>query len=158
MSRWFTPFPRLYEWKLIFNPKYWILMCLVIGPLMLILSGVSHVKYNKEMKNIDSEMYGEVVSVEIIENSLDVKDRTYVATVEPTDWRVFNSTALKSGETEYAYEKGEIVEIYYNASNTSEYFIEHNAPTNGTLPFIVFGSVFTLVGIGIWVGTKTLKN
>ena len=158
MSRWFTPFPRLYEWKLIFNPKYWILMCLVIGPLMLILSGVSHVKYNKEMKNIDSEMYGEVVSVEIIENSLDVKDRTYVATVEPTDWRVFNSTALKSGETEYAYEKGEIVEIYYNASNTSEYFIEHNAPTNGTFPFIVFGSAFTMIGVGIWVCTKTIKK
>lgn len=154
MSKWFASLHGIYAWKLIMNPIYWIVLCLIIGPFMMILSGVDYAKYKQATKNLDSEMYGEVVNVEFEENSLDVSDREYVATVKPTDWKVFNGSLLTSGKTKYAYKMGEIVEIYYDSSNLSEYRIEHNAPTNGAIPLLVIGSVMTCLGLVILVGYK----
>ena len=121
---------------------------------MMILGGFDYAKYKQATKNLDSEMYGEVVNVEFEENSLDVSDREYIATVRPTDWKVFNGSLLTSGKTKYAYKTGEIVEIYYDSSNLSEYRIEHNAPTNGAIPLLVIGSVMTCLGLVILVGYK----
>ena len=158
MSKWFTPFPRLYQWKLALNPKYWIFLFLIIGPFMCILSGVDYVKYKQATKNLDSEMYGEVINVEFEENSLDISDREYVATVKPTDRNIFSSSALKSGKTKYAYKMGEFVKIYYDSSNLSEYYIEHDAPTNGALTLLVSGTVVTCLGFVILAGFKMWKK
>ena len=158
MSKWVTLFPRIYQWKLIMNPIYWIVLCLIIGPFMMILGGVDYAKYKQATKNLDSEMYGEVVNVEFEENSLDVSDREYIATVRPTDWKVFNVSLLTSGKTKYAYKTGEIVEIYYDSSNLSEYRIEHNAPTNGAIPLLVIGSVMTCLGLFIFAGNRVWKK
>ncbi len=158
MSKWFIAFPRIYEWKLIMNPIYWIVLCLIIGPFMMILGGVDYAKYKQATKNLDSEMYGEVINVEFEENSLNISDREYVATVKPTDWNVFNGSLLKSGKTKYAYKMGEFVKIYYDSSNLSEYCIEHNAPTNGALPLLVSGTVATCLGLVILAGFKMWKK
>ena len=158
MSKWVTLFPRIYQWKLIMNPIYWIVLCLIIGPFMMILGGFDYAKYKQATKNLDSEMYGEVVNVEFEENSLDVSDREYVATVKPTNSGIFNSSVLKSGETKYEYKMGEFVKIYYDSSNTSEYYIEHNAPINAAIPFLVAGTVFTCLGFVILAGYKMWKK
>ena len=140
------------------NPIYWIVLCLIIGPFMMILGGVDYAKYKQATKNLDSEMYGEVVKVEFEENSLDISDREYIATVRPTDWKVFNGSLLTSGKTKYAYKTGEIVEIYYDSSNLSEYRIEHNAPTNDSITFLVIGIVFTCIGFFILAGSRIWKK
>ena len=45
---------------------------------MMILGGFDYAKYKQATKNLDSEMYGEVVNVEFEENSLDISDRDYI--------------------------------------------------------------------------------
>lgn len=159
MSKWFILFPRAYQWKLIMNPKYWICLCLIIGPFLLIWSGVDYAKYKQATKNLDSEIYGEVIKVEFEDNSLDISDREYIATVKPTDRKIFNNSTLKSGKTKYAYKMGEFVKIYYDSSNLSEFYIEHDAPTNGAIPFLIAGSFMTCLGVIILVGYKKwMKN
>ena len=158
MSKWVTLFPRIYQWKLIMNPIYWIVLCLIIGPFMMILGGFDYAKYKQATKNLDSEMYGEVVNVEFEDYSLDIADRKYVATVKPTDRGIFNSSALESGKTRYAYKMGEFVKIFYDSSNVSEYYIEHNAPTNGSITFLVIGIVFTCIGFFILAGSRIWKK
>ena len=159
MSKWFTPFPRIYQWKLLMSPIYWILICLTVGLVLLIRSGVDYAQYKQATKNLDSEMYGEVINVAFEDNSLDISDREYIATVKPTDRKIFNSSTLKSGKTKYAYTMGEFVKIYYDSSNLSEYYIEHDAPTNSAIPFLVVGAVMTCLGLVILAGYKKwMKN
>ncbi len=158
MSKWFTPFPRIYQWKLLMSPIYWILICLTIGLVLLIRSGVDYAKYKQATKNLDSEIYGEVVNVAFEDYSLDISDRKYVATVEPTDRSIFNGSSLKSGQTKYAYKMGEFVKIYYDSSNLSEYYIQHAAPTNNSIPFLITGTVMTCLGFVILVGFKRWKK
>jgi len=158
MFEWLIWGRRVYTWKLLMKPIYWILICFTIGLVLLIRSGVDYVQYKQATKNLDSEMYGEVVNVEFEDNSFDIADREYVATVKPTDWSVFNSSALESGKTKYAYKMGEFVKIYYDSSNVSEYYIEHNAPTNDSITFLVIGIVFTCIGFFILAGSRIWKK
>lgn len=158
MFEWLIWGRRVYEWKLLMKPIYWILICFTIGLVLLIRSGVDYVQYKQATKNLDSEMYGEVVNVEFEDNSFDIADREYVATVKPTDRGIFNSSALESGKTKYAYKMGEFVKIYYDSSNVSEYYIEHNAPTNDSITFLVIGIVFTCIGFFILAGSRIWKK
>lgn len=158
MFEWLIWGRRVYEWKLLMKPIYWILICFTIGLVLLIRSGVDYVQYKQATQNLDSEMYGEVVNVEFEDNSFDIADREYVATVKPTDRGIFNSSALESGKTKYAYKMGEFVKIYYDSSNVSEYYIEHNAPTNDSITFLVIGIVFTCIGFFILAGSRIWKK
>ena len=158
MFKWLFCSRRIYAWKLLMNPIYCVLIFLTIGIVLSIRSGVDYAKYKQATKNLDSEMYGEVVNVEFEENSLDVSDREYIATVKPTNLGVFDSSLLTSGETKYEYKMGEFVKIYYDSSNTSEYYIEHNAPINAAIPFLVAGTVFTCLGFVILAGYKKWKK
>ena len=158
MSKWFISNRRIYGWKLLMNPIYWVLIFLTIGLVLSIRSGVDYAKYKQATKNLDSEMYGEVIHVEFEENSLDVSDREYVATVKPTNSGIFNSSVLKSGETKYEYKMGEFVKIYYDSSNVSEYYIEHNAPTHSSIAFLIIGITFTCLGFVILAGYKMWKK
>ena len=158
MFKWLFCSRRIYAWKLLMNPIYWVLIFLTIGLVLSIRSGVDYAKYKQATKNLDSEMYGEVINVEFEENSLDISDREYIATVKPTNLGVFDSSLLTSGETKYEYKMGEFVKIYYDSSNTSEYYIEHNAPINAAIPFLVAGTVFTCLGFVILAGYKKWKK
>ena len=158
MFKWLIWGRRVYKWKLLMKPIYWILICFTIGLVLLIRSGVDYVQYKQSTKNLDSEMYGEVVNVEFEDYSLNIADRKYVATVKPTDRGIFNSSALESGKTKYAYKMGEFVKIFYDSSNVSEYYIEHNAPTNGSITFLVIGIVFTCIGFFILAGSRIWKK
>lgn len=158
MFKWLVCSRRIYAWKLLMNPIYWVLIFLTIGLVLSIRSGVDYAKYKQATKKLDSEMYGEVINVEFEENSLDISDREYIATVKPTNLGVFDSSLLTSGETKYEYKMGEFVKIYYDSSNTSEYYIEHNAPINAAIPFLVAGTVFTCLGFVILAGYKKWKK
>ena len=158
MFKWLLFSRRIYAWKLLMNPIYWVLIFLTIGLVLSIRSGVDYAKYKQATKNLDSEMYGEVINVEFEENSLDISDREYIATVKPTHLGVFDSSLLTSGETKYEYKMGEFVKIYYDSSNTSEYYMEHNAPINAAIPFLVAGTVFTCLGFVILAGYKMWKK
>jgi len=142
-----------------FNPIWFIAIFLIVGPVLMIWGSAKYIISDQTTSKCSSVTYGIVVNVEK-EQRLTHQgflEESYIATVEPSNKNIFNSSTLRSGETGYAYEKGRNVQINYDPSDPSTYYIEHANPSKSGLSSIIAGAVLFFLGLIILVIYKRLK-
>ena len=103
--------------------------------------------------------YGVVTEVEM---QKDINYRTvetsYIATVEPEESGIFDTSYLVSGKTGYKYKEGQHVEINYDPSDPSKYYIQHSNPTSGYINLIIIGAIVLFMGTGICIVRKIMRT
>ena len=148
------------RWKYAFNPTWMMIVFLIAGPILLIGGGIKFVIYYQTTSNCTAEAYGTVIAVEETRHRSYRHGPTidYVATVQPADSSVFSKSVLISTKTDYKFEKGETVSIYYNPSDSSQYYIQHADPAQSSLIYVITGAVVLVAGLILLVVPKVKKG
>ena len=144
--------------KYSFDPVYITIMFLVMGVILLIWGGAEYIATKQTADRCSSVTTGVVVNVEESTTYSRGKEKiAYVATIKPEDGSIFSDSELRSGETDFAYWKGENVVINYDPSNTSTYYIEHDEPDLSGTYTIIAGVVVLFLGLCFFGIGKKLK-
>lgn len=144
--------------RIAWNSIWTVIILIVLGVFMLVGGGISYVS-NKQITNrCTAVTYGIVtdVSIKRVRKHRHTKT-TYIATVDPEDRSIFNSSGLRSDRTSYSYRKGEQVEINYDPLDPSTYYIQHADPSSSGMAMIITGSVITFMGIVIAFLRKAMR-
>ena len=140
---------RWLNWKYnrdyLLDPKYYIIILLLAGPLLLIFGGVDLINQNRGTSKCTAVTYGVVVSAEKGKGTL-LRDM-YSITVEPVDPSIFNGSKTITGDTDQTFEKGKYVEINYDPSDSSSFNIEHSTPAERGTALLFSGGTLTLIGL-----------
>lgn len=136
------------------NPGTIMVFFLIIGPVLLIW-GIAGYFMTSRTTGKYTVTYGVVTAVEMHrETNYHTVETSYVATVKPEDGSIFETSYLTSGKTGYEYEEGEHVEITYDPSDPSIYYIQHADPKNGYINMIIVGAIVLFIGTGIFLVRK----
>lgn len=148
------------RWENSFNPVWIMIVFLLIGPFLLILGSVGIIKNYETKHDSTSVAYGTVVDVEEKRSSpvYGFAQTSYIATVEPEDDSIFDSSELRSVRADYCYAMGERVRIYYDPSDPSTYYIQHADPIEGGRNQVIAGAVVLLLGIAVRFAIKICKD
>ena len=138
----------------------WIMiMFLILGPFMLIWGSVSYMTNYVNTSKCTATTYGVVVNVEEeVKRAQYSHSTVYIATVEPIESGIFNTSELRSCETDYAFKKDDRVRIYYDPSDPSSYYINFAEPTNQGTVLMFSGVAVTLLGLGFLGIYKRMKK
>ncbi len=141
-----------------FNPVWIMIMFLIVGPFVMLWGTINYIDQSQITRKCTAVTYGVVASVEMEEKMHDGnRERSYVATVKPIDSSIFGKSEIVSSETSYAFTKEQYVEIKYDPSDPSTYYIVHADPATGDFNLIIAGGVMLFIGLGIYVVRKRMK-
>ena len=137
-----------YNREYLLDPKYYMWIFLIVGSFLMIFGGVGLFTQNQSKSKCTAVTYGVVAKVELEKQSA-FRD-IYSATVEPVDPTIFSGSKTITGETDEAFEKGKYVEIHYDPSDASHFYIENESPSERNLALVIAGGTMTLIGITIF--------
>ena len=136
------------------NPAAIMVLFLIAGPVCIIWGIAGYFLSDQNTSKYTAVTYGVVTDVEMIrEYNTNHYETSYIATVEPEESGIFSSY-LSSGKTGYEYEKGEHVEINYDPSDPSNYYIQFSEPSSGDLKMVIIGGVLSVVALFAFFGLK----
>ena len=140
------------------NPAAIMVLFLIAGPVCIIWGIAGYFLSDQNTSKYTAVTYGVVTDVEMIrEYNTNHYETSYIATVEPEESGIFSSY-LSSGKTGYEYEKGEHVEINYDPSDPSHYYIQHANPTSSYISIIIAGAIVLFIGAGMFIIFKLPNN
>ena len=131
----------------------------VVGLFFVLWGGFKFILHKQSADRCSSVTYGLVVDVEKDVSYDEYNKRTtYVATVKPNDSTIFGTSTLSTGKTDYAYTEGLYVEINYDPSDPSNYYIQFSEPSSGDLKMVIIGGVMSVIALFVFFGIKKYKE
>ena len=119
-------------------------MSFLFGIGMLLMGIIGYSDERAMVKKCTAETTGTVTSVQAFYGAKNTN--SYVATVVPGDTSIFGADTLESTRTSHKYYIDEGVKIWYDPSDTSNYYIQYEKPDATGYSLMTGAALFAGVG------------